>query len=122
MRLWSWLLVVMLAARAEAGEWWTPVPTATPRPTPRATVTPRPTATPTRAALTPTPTPRPSPTAAPTVTPTPAGLREYVFLPSIPVLTPDPGDSLRFADGTEFIVLVRHASIGEVPYRLVRVR
>lgn len=53
--------------------------------------------------------------------PTPA-LREYVFLPVVPVLTPEPGQPLRFSDGTEFLVLLRHASIGEVPYRLVRVR
>ena len=43
-------------------------------------------------------------------------------MPGLPVLLPQPGEPLRLADGTEFVIFVKHASIGDVPYRLVRVK
>lgn len=114
MKWWA-LTVLGMAISAEA-QWVppTPRPVATRTPTPRPT--PRPTAAPTGVPATATPTP------APTGSCPPAYTREFVFAPGIPLNAPVPGESLRFADGGEFIVLVRFAAAGEIPFRLVRVR
>jgi hypothetical protein len=114
-----WALALLVVSWPVAAQ-WTPQPTATPRPRPTATPTPRPVATPT-ATPRPVATPSPSPTpGCPTCPPAP--LREFVFIPGIPLNAPQPGQPLTFPDGTEFIVLVKFSYAGEVPFRLVRVR
>lgn len=113
-----WLALLTLVVTLSAEAQWVPPPTARPTATRRPTVAPtatvRPTAVPTGVPATATPRP---PSACP-----PPAMREFVFVPGIPLNAPVPGESLRFADGGEFLVLVRFAAAGEIPFRLVRIR
>lgn len=109
-----WVTGLVPVVRAQ----WQPRPTPTPR-----IIFPTPTPPP---VFTPTPRPSPSPTPKPTLTPTPGTcpgvIREFYFMPGIPLNLPPVAQPLRFEDGTEFLIIVRFAGAGEVPFRLVRVR
>lgn len=121
MRLRAGAVALLLGGHAAAQ--WTPAPV--PTRTPRPAATARPTVAPTAAPAIPTATVTPTPTrplGAPTPACPPAYVREFVFAPGIPLNAPEPGTSLRFADGGEFVVIVRFASAGDVAFRLVRVR
>jgi len=47
--------------------------------------------------------------------------REFWVMPGIETNLPVAGEALRYADGSLFVIRVRHASAGDVTYKLVRV-
>ena len=117
-----WAAVLVLTAGLAEAQWTPPTPTPTRRPLYTATPIPRPTATPVPPS-TPTPTPRPTAPTGGTPCPTcPVDRREFWLMPGMEVLATEPGQPLRLKDGTEFVIFVRHASQGDVPFRLVRIR